>query len=176
MPTLAKTVWLTGLPASGKTTLAVGLHDLLEVQGVPSVLIDGDEFRKAICTDLGYYLEDRLENIRRAASMARMVNDSGIIAICSFVSPTVGIRNLAKSIIGEGRYIEVYVSTPLVVCEQRDPRGLYVKARKGLIADLTGIDSPFDPPHAPFYSIDTSNLSPSEAIARLASRVETLFC
>lgn len=155
-------IWLTGLPSSGKTTLAQNLHLLLKKQGKQSVLIDGDEFRKSLASDLGFSLEDRQENVRRAAEMARMVMQSGVIAICSFISPTIESREQARSIVGTNNFCEVYVSTPLEVCIQRDAKGLYQKAREGKLSNLTGIDSPYEEPVDPICVIDTSLGTPQE--------------
>ena len=170
------TLWLTGLPASGKTTLAIGTHNRLAQLGVPSVLIDGDEFRRDFCSDLGFSLNDRRENIRRAASMARMVNGSGVIAICSFVSPTRSIRELAASIIGPNRYLEVFVDSPVALCMERDPKGLYLKAKAGIIREFTGISSPYDIPHDPFCTIDTSELNIEQSTNELVMQIEEMIC
>lgn len=148
--------WITGLPASGKTTLANELHQYLAEQGIPSVLIDGDDFRKSLGADLGFSLGDRGENIRRAASMARMVIDSGVVAICSFVSPTLAIRQYAKDIISANSFVEIYVNTPLSVCQQRDPKGLYQLAQQGVIKDFTGVSSPYETPKMPDIEYDAS--------------------
>jgi adenylylsulfate kinase len=121
----AQTIWFTGLPSAGKTTLAQQLHQKLCERSIASVIIDGDDFRKSFCSDLDFSLESRRENIRRAASMARLVINSGVVAICSFVSPTRSIRQLAKTIVGDESFVEVYVSTPLEICKQRDVKGLY---------------------------------------------------
>ena len=164
MTTPPFTLWLTGLPASGKTTLAQGVHKSLVHRNIKSVLIDGDIFREQFCSDLGFSINDRHENIRRAASMARLVNDSGVIAICSFVSPTRSIRELAASIIGLNSYLEVFVDAPVSVCIERDPKGLYLKARTGIIKEFTGVSSPYDVPHNPFCSVDTSRMSVNAAV------------
>ena len=169
------TIWLTGLPSAGKTTIAFDLQKQLNLDGIPSVVIDGDIFRKLFCSDLGFSLDDRLENIRRAASMARMVNDSGVIAICSFISPTQDIRQLAKTIIGSESFVEVFVSTPLSVCQQRDSKGLYRKASLGEIKELTGISSPFEFPHSPFYQIDTSTQNRKEVITSIYTALQGKF-
>jgi adenylylsulfate kinase len=169
------TVWITGLPSAGKTTIAFDLHEKIRTTGMSSVVIDGDIFRKSFCSDLGFSLNDREENIRRAASMAKMVMDSGVIAICSFVSPTTAIREYAKSIIGGVYFFEVYVSTPLEICKQRDVKELYKKANEGLIKDLTGISSPYESPENPDIQIDTSHLSRSEAISQVFEAIRHKF-
>lgn len=156
----AQVIWFTGLPSSGKTTIAELLANLLREQGEAVVTIDGDEFRKNLASDLGFSLEDREENIRRAAHMAAMVADSDVTVICSFIAPTHAIRNQIKKIVGEERLVEVYVSTPLEVCIERDVKGLYKKAQEGIITNLTGIDSPFEAPQSPHCTVDTSATSP----------------
>lgn len=166
----AQVIWFTGLPSSGKTTLAQMLATLLREQGEAVVTIDGDEFRKSLASDLGFSLEDRHENIRRAAQMAAMVADSNVTAICSFIAPTHIIRNRIKEIVGEERLVEIYVSTPLEVCIERDAKGLYKKAKEGIITNLTGIDSPFEAPQSPHCTVDTSVASP------LACVMEVLQC
>ncbi len=160
-------IWFTGLPSSGKTTVALLLADMLRQQGVAVVTIDGDEFRKSLASDLGFTLADREENIRRAAQMARMVVDSNVTAICSFITPTHAIRQQIREIVGSHRLVEVYVSTPLQVCIQRDAKGLYKKAREGIISNLTGVDSPFEVPINPHCTIDTSLALPQECALKV---------
>lgn len=169
------TIWLSGLPSAGKTTVAFDLQKKFKLDGVSSVVIDGDIFRKQFCSDLGFSLNDRLENIRRAASMARMVNDSGVIAICSFISPTHNIRQLAKTIIGPESFVEVFVCTPLLICQQRDSKGLYRRANLGEIKELTGISSPFEIPHNPFYQVDTSTQNREEVITSIYKALQGKF-
>ncbi|MDX9846437.1 MAG: adenylyl-sulfate kinase [Tenuifilaceae bacterium] len=169
------TIWLTGLPSAGKTTIAFDLQNRFKLDGISAVVVDGDIFRKQFCSDLGFSLGDRHENIRRAASMARIVNDSGVIAICSFISPTQEIRQLAKSIIGSESFVEVFVSTPLSVCKQRDSKGLYRKADLGEIKELTGISSPFETPNNPYYQVDTSTQSRDEVITSIYRALQGKF-
>lgn len=166
--TISKVVWLTGLPSSGKTTLANALHNYLALKGIPAVTIDGDEFRKSLSSDLGFSLADRSENVRRAAQMARIVVNSGVMAICSFVSPTIAIREQAKSIIGTNNFLEVHICTPLSVCMQRDSKGLYQKAKAGTLEDFTGVSSPFENPLNPSIRIDASEQT-------IAQMVDLLF-
>ena len=168
-------IWFTGLPSSGKTTLSNLLGDSLRAEGNPVVCIDGDAFRKSLASDLGYSIADRQENIRRAAQMARLVVESGVTAICSFISPTEQIRQLARQIISSPRFVEVYVSTPLEVCKQRDVKGLYKKVAQGLIKDFTGIDSPYEVPANPDCTIDTSLMSPSECANLLFTCITQKF-
>lgn len=156
-----KVIWLTGLSGAGKTTLSEVIQSELRKRGYFTKIFDGDIVRTGLCKDLSYSMEDRMENIRRIAELTKIFLDSGIIVICSFISPTKAMRDLAKSIIGDDRFIEVYVNAPLDVCEKRDVKGLYAKARQGLIKNFTGIDSAFEPPLKPdievrtdFWSID----------------------
>jgi adenylylsulfate kinase len=142
----AATFWLTGLSGSGKTTIAKHVERELFSKGYFVQLIDGDNVRSGLCNDLGFSLSDRKENIRRIAELTKMYLRSGIICINTFVSPTIEIRALAKKIIGEEDFHEIYVNTPLEVCEMRDTKGLYKKARSGELKGFTGIDSPYEVP------------------------------
>lgn len=148
-------LWLTGLSGSGKSTLAKALERKLHDAGYFSKLLDGDNIRVGLNNNLGFSLEDRKENIRRISETARLFLDGGIITLCSFVSPTKEIRAMAASIIGAEDFLEVYVNAPIEVCESRDVKGLYKKARAGEIKGFTGIDSPFEAPEAPFVEIRT---------------------
>jgi adenylylsulfate kinase len=163
--TLAKkfSFWLTGLPSSGKTTLGQLLKMLLDEKGISSILIDGDEVRKTICKDLGFSDNDRKENIRRVALMAKQINDSGKHAICCFVSPTNEIRNIARSIIGSDNFFEVFVKASVEVCEARDIKGNYKKARLGLIPDFTGVSALYENPSNPELIIPTDKSSIEES-------------
>lgn len=151
----AAVLWLTGLSGSGKSTLARALEQKLQDAGYFSKLLDGDNIRTGLNNNLGFSLEDRKENIRRISETARLFLDGGVITLCSFVSPTKEIRDMAASIIGEKDFLEVYVNAPIEVCEQRDVKGLYKKVRAGEIKGFTGIDSPFEAPEAPFVEIRT---------------------
>ena len=153
----SKVLWLTGLSGSGKSTIAEALERMLFDQGYFAQVLDGDNIRSGINNNLGFSLEDREENIRRIAEISKLYVNSGIISINSFVSPTRQIRALAKDIIGEKDFIEVFINTPLEICEQRDVKGLYKKARKGEIKGFTGIDSPYEPPINPNIEILTEN-------------------
>ncbi len=157
------TFWLTGLPSSGKTTLGRLLKTSLDEIGIAAEIIDGDEVRKTICSDLGFTDEDRKENIRRVATLAKQLNDSGKYAICCFVSPTNEIREIARSIIGNSNFYEVFVDAPVTVCENRDIKGLYKKARLGLIPDFTGVNSTFESPSNPDLHIRTDKLTVEES-------------
>lgn len=148
-------IWLTGLSGAGKTTIAMALEKEIQKRGYFTKVFDGDEIRKGINKDLGYTIDDRMENIRRIAEVTALFLDTGLVIICSFISPTKEIRDIAKNIIGKERFIEVYVNCPLDVCEKRDVKGLYSLARKGLIKNFTGIDSVYEPPAKPDISLPT---------------------
>jgi len=163
----AKVIWLTGLSGSGKSTIAIGLEKRLHEQGFMCYILDGDNIRSGINNNLGFSEEDRTENIRRIAEVAKLFLNAGVITLCAFVSPTKQIRTLAKQIIGEENFIEVHVNTPLEICEQRDVKGLYAKARKGEVKDFTGISAPFDLPDATAISISTTNKTPEQSVVEL---------
>jgi bifunctional enzyme CysN/CysC len=150
------TIWLTGLSGSGKSTLATELEKGLMAAGRACYMLDGDNVRAGINRDLGFGPDDRRENIRRIAEVAKLMNDAGLIAVTAFISPYRADRDMARAIIGEERFVEVFVDAPLAVCEQRDPKGLYRKARKGEIPEFTGISAPYEPPAAPAISVDTA--------------------
>ncbi len=151
----AKVLWFTGLSGSGKSTLANAVERAIFNQGRLTKLLDGDNIRSGINANLGFSEADRIENIRRIAEVAKLFVEGGIITLCSFVSPTIEIRELARQIIGPEDFLEIYVNAPLEVCEQRDVKGLYQKARAGEIKNFTGIDAPFEAPTAPFIEIRT---------------------
>jgi adenylylsulfate kinase len=151
----AKVLWFTGLSGSGKSTLANAVERELFSQGRITKLLDGDNIRSGINANLGFSAEDRKENIRRIAEVAKLFLDGGIITLCSFVSPTIEIREVARQIIGEENFLEIYVNAPIEVCEQRDVKGLYKKARAGEIKNFTGIDAPFEAPLQPFAEVRT---------------------
>ena len=152
----AKVIWFTGLSGSGKTTLASNLEKELFFRRFFCQVLDGDNIRSGINNNLGFSEIDRLENIRRIAEVSKLLINTGMITICSFISPTEEIRHMARNIIGENDFIEIFLNTPLEVCEQRDTKGLYKKARAGEIKDFTGISSPFEAPAHPDLEIDTS--------------------
>jgi adenylylsulfate kinase len=152
---ISKVIWMTGLSGSGKSTIAVQLERKLMEHGHFAQVLDGDNIRSGINNNLGFSMEDRTENIRRIAEVAKLYLHSGIVTICTFISPTREIREFAKQIIGEADFIEIFVNAPLAVCEARDVKGLYQKARAGQIKDFTGIDSPYEPPVRPALTLDT---------------------
>lgn len=155
----AKVIWLTGLSGSGKTTIAKALKKELILRNIAVKVLDGDIIRKGLNKDLGFSIKDRKENIRRVAEVAKLLKDSGIIVLVSFISPTVEIRNMAKEIISPADFFEVFIDAPLETCIKRDVKGLYKKAIAGEIKDFTGIDSPFEAPTNPDISIKTGKLS-----------------
>jgi adenylylsulfate kinase len=169
----AVTLWLTGLSAAGKSTLAFAVERALIDQGRACYVLDGDNVRHGLNRDLGFSAADRAENIRRIAEVARLMNDAGLIVITAFISPCRADRAAARAIIGMDCFREVYVSTSLAVCESRDPKGLYGKARAGKVAEFTGISSPYEPPESPALVIDTAQLALDQAVSRLISLLPT---
>lgn len=145
----ALTIWLTGLSGSGKSTFAKVLKQKLEIESLSCVILDGDVMRKGLCSDLAYTQEDRAENNRRIAEVAKILNDSGIYVICALISPMQKDREYAKSIIGAKKFNEVFLSAPLDICESRDPKGLYAKARRNEIKEFTGVSAPYEEPMSP---------------------------
>ncbi len=160
-------IWFTGLSGSGKSTLALALERELYARGFLSRILDGDNIRHGINKNLGFSEEDRFENIRRIAEVSKLFVDTGIITIAAFISPTHRIRAAAAEIIGRENFVEVYVNTPLEVCEARDVKGLYKKARRGEIREFTGISSVFEAPEHPDLVIDTSAAPLEESVRRL---------
>lgn len=151
----ARVIWFTGLPCSGKTTLALKLERALFEKGFICQVLDGDNVRCGINNNLGFSNLDRLENIRRIAEISKLFVSAGIITINAFVSPTNEIRNLAKGIIGENDFIEIFLNSSPEICEQRDVKGMYKQARAGKIAEFTGVNAPFEIPGAPFLEVQT---------------------
>lgn len=152
-------IWFTGLSGSGKSTLAGALEQLLFLRGHHSYLLDGDNIRHGLSCDLGFTRPDRVENIRRIGEVSKLFVDAGLIVITAFISPFRSDREIAKSIFPTGEFIEIFLDTPLSVCEERDPKGLYKKARAGEIRHFTGIDSPYEAPEHPALRIDTTATS-----------------
>lgn len=161
----ALVIWMVGLSGSGKSTLAKSIEINLHKMGLLTQLLDGDNLRVGINNNLGFSEEDRVENIRRAAEVSKLFSNCGVITICSLISPTEEIRKMAKNIIGEENFFEVFVNCPIEVCESRDVKGLYAKARNGEIKNFTGIDSPFEYPIHPNLEIrtDKDDLETSQA-------------
>jgi bifunctional enzyme CysN/CysC len=167
----ALTIWLTGLSASGKSTIAAELERRLVEAGRACYMLDGDNIRAGINRDLGFGPDDRRENIRRIAEVARLMNEAGLIAISAFISPYRADREMARDVIGAERFLEVYVSAPLEVCEQRDPKGLYRKARGGEIAEFTGVSAPYEPPEQPHVVLQSAERSIEACVDQLLAAV-----
>jgi adenylylsulfate kinase len=161
------TVWLTGLSAAGKTTLAFALERELFARGRACYVLDGDNVRHGLNRNLGFSPADRSENIRRIAEVARLMNDAGLIVVTALISPRRADRAAARQIIGEASFVEVHVSTPLAVCEARDPKGFYRQARRGELAEFSGVSAPYEAPEHADLSIDTAQLSLADAVAQL---------
>lgn len=162
----SKVIWCTGLSGAGKTTLAKNLEKALHLKGHLAQVLDGDNIRTGINNNLGFSGEDRIENIRRIAEVSKLLIQSGVITINSFISPTTEIRHMAMDIIGRENFIEIYVNAPLKTCEERDTKGLYKKAREGKIKNFTGIDSPFEPPENPDVEVNTDKLDAKESLQK----------
>ena len=160
-------LWFTGLSGSGKSTVAIALERELQKRGLLCRILDGDNIRTGINANLGFSADDRRENIRRVAEVAKLFVDTGIITIAAFVSPTEDLRNLAQHIIGKDDFKEIFISTPIEECERRDVKGLYARARRGEVKNFTGISAPFEAPQHPALSLDTSKLSLEESVAQL---------
>lgn len=163
------TVWLTGLSGSGKSTIAVELERRLVADGRPAYLLDGDNIRHGLNGDLGFSAEDRDENVRRVAHVARLFADAGVVAIVPVISPYRKARALARELHAQAdlAFVEVFVDTPLEVCEQRDPKGLYARARAGEITGMTGIDDPYEPPENPERRYTPADGDPAAVVADL---------
>lgn len=151
-------LWLTGLSGSGKSSLAYEVEGILYQHGVRAYVLDGDNLRHGVNRNLGFSAEDRSENIRRTAEVAKLMVDAGVITLVALISPYRADRQLARSLFVSDEFIEVYVDCPLHVCEQRDPKGLYVKARSGIIPEFTGITAPYEPPGQPEITISSNQL------------------
>lgn len=160
-------LWFTGLSGSGKSTVAIALERELHKRGLLCRILDGDNIRMGINANLGFSEEDRRENIRRVAEVAKLFVDTGIITIAAFVSPTEELRQLAENIIGKDDFKEIFISTPIEECERRDVKGLYARARRGEVKNFTGISAPFEAPKHPALSIDTSKMPLEESVNML---------
>ena len=160
-------IWLTGLSGSGKSTLANALNEVLHQEGLSTYVLDGDNIRYGLCKDLGFSDKDREENIRRIGEVANLFMDAGIITITAFVSPFIKDRNKVRKIIGTKDFIEVYCAADISICEKRDTKGLYKKARLGEIKDFTGISSPYEAPENPEVIVDTGSLNLEGSIKKI---------
>lgn len=165
-------IWLTGLSGAGKSTIADRLEARLNARGVHTFLLDGDNLRHGLNSDLGFRPEDRVENIRRAAEVAKLMVDAGLVVLCSFISPYRAERRLARELFAEGEFVEVHVDVPLAEAEARDPKGLYAKARAGQIPNFTGIDAPYEPPESAELVLHTDRLTVDEAVASVLQLLE----
>jgi adenylylsulfate kinase len=163
----AATIWLTGLSGSGKSAIAIELEQRLIEAGHACFVLDGDNIRHGLNRDLGFSPNDRQENIRRIAEVAKLFNDAGLFVITAFISPYREDRSAAREVIGADRFVETYLSAGVEVCERRDPKGLYAKARAGQIAEFTGVSAPYEPPLTPDLTIDTGMSSLDESVAVL---------
>lgn len=160
-------IWFTGLSASGKSTIADALEQILTRQGYHTYLLDGDNVRHGLCGDLGFSDADRKENIRRVGQVSNLMADAGLIVLAAFISPFRADRDIVRDILPAGRFVEVFVDTSLDVCRARDPKGLYAKAERGEIKQFTGIDSPYEAPESPEVRLDAGKLSVTECVNAL---------
>ena len=164
-------IWFTGLSGSGKSTIAIALERELQRRRLLCRILDGDNIRSGINNNLGFSPADRRENIRRIAEVARLFVDTGIVTIAAFISPSEELRRMAAGIVGEADFFEIYVNTPLSVCEQRDVKGLYAKARRGEIREFTGISAPFEAPAAPAMTVDTSAMPLADSVKEILNSI-----
>jgi adenylyl-sulfate kinase len=169
------TIWLTGLSAAGKSTLAFALERILIESGHPCYVLDGDNLRHGLNNNLGFSPEDRSENIRRVAEVAKLMNDAGLIVITAFISPFRADRDSARAIIGDGVFQEVFIDAGLDACEERDPKGLYKKARAGQIPEFTGISSPYEAPLNPELVVATATQSKTASLTALVNFVRQML-
>ncbi len=166
-------LWFTGLSSSGKSTIARELESILFDRGHLAYVLDGDNVRHGLNKNLGFSPEDRTENIRRIGEVAKLFADAGLITITAFISPYREDRNAARTLMGEGEFIEIFLDTPLSVCEERDPKGLFKKARAGQIKEFTGISAPYEAPDNPEIRIDTSSLTIRECASEVILYLES---
>lgn len=171
-----RVIWFTGLSGAGKSTLANALEVALHAQGLRTYLLDGDNVRQGLNKDLGFTDADRVENIRRIAEVARLMMDAGLVVLTAFISPFRRERAMAKELIGADHFLEVYVSTPLEVCERRDAKGLYKKARSGLLPNMTGLQSPYEAPECPDVEINAAELPIATAIQHIMAALVYPVC
>jgi len=165
-------LWFTGLSGSGKSTLAHAMEDILHKRGVRTYVLDGDNVRRGLCKDLGFSDEDRTENIRRIGEVSNLMMQAGVISLTAFISPFINDRKIARDLVGDGEFIEIFCDAPLEVCEKRDVKGLYKKARAGQIPEFTGISSPYEKPEKPEIIVDTDKLSVQECVDNIVHYME----
>ncbi len=168
-------LWLTGLSGSGKSTVAFRVEHALIERGCVAYVLDGDNVRHGLNSNLGFSADDRAENIRRIGEVGKLFVDAGLITLSSFVSPYRADRDQVRALLAEDQFFEIYVNTPLEICEQRDPKGLYKKARRGEIPEFTGISAPYEAPEDPALTVNTSELSLPESLDLLIEYVESNF-
>lgn len=169
------TIWLTGLSGSGKSTLAFSLENQLLADSHACCVLDGDNMRHGLCRDLGFSHTDRTENIRRVAEVAHLMNEAGLIVVTAFISPYHADREQARTVIGADRFVEVFLNTPLAECENRDPKGLYRRARAGEIPCFTGVSDVYEAPERPTLSLDTASLTVEDSIQTILAHVTPLI-
>ena len=168
----ARCIWLTGLSGAGKSTLANLLEQHMHAQGCHTYLLDGDNVRHGLCADLGFTHADRTENVRRVAHVARLMVDAGLVVVVSLISPFRQERQAARELFAPGEFVEVFVDTDLSVCEQRDAKGLYAKARRGELPHFTGIDSPYEAPESPEIHLQCGRFNPKQALSQLVQALQ----
>lgn len=166
-------IWFTGLSGSGKSTIANLLEKKLHEQKIHTYTLDGDNLRRGLTKELTFSEADRNENLRRTAEVAKLFIDAGTVVIAAFISPYINMREQIKDIVGTENYIEIFVNTPLEVCEQRDVKGLYKKARTGELKNFTGISAPYETPINPFVEIDTVKETPEQAVQKILSMIKS---
>jgi len=166
-------LWFTGLSGSGKSTLAHAVEEKLHQCGRRTFVLDGDNVRHGLCRDLGFEVSDRRENIRRVGEIAKLFIEAGIITLTAFISPFLEDRNRVRSIFQNGNFLEVYCKCPLEVCEQRDVKGLYQRARDGIVKQFTGISSPYEPPKNPELIVETDKLTLEESVIQVMGLLKT---
>lgn len=166
-------LWFTGLSGSGKSTIANAVENKLFELGRLTYLLDGDNVRHGLNKDLSFSEEDRVENIRRIGEVSKLFVDAGMIVLTAFISPFQRDRDVVRELVGDGEFIEVFIDTPLEVCEQRDPKGLYKKARSGEIKDFTGISSPYEAPDSPEVHVKTDTLTIDQSVEKIVNYLES---
>jgi adenylylsulfate kinase len=165
-------LWFTGLSGSGKSTLSGALDRALAERGVAAYVLDGDNLRQGLCKDLTFSPDDRRENVRRIGEVAKLFVDAGMLVLCAFVSPYKADRDRVRASMGAGDYVEIHVRASLETCQSRDPKGLYEKAAKGEITNMTGVNAPYEPPERPELTLDTEQLSPQANLTALLAFLE----